>query len=860
MASRGPQGLSLKNRSAFVEFLSWTKYHNYFRRKTSRSRSLLNGYEIMGSVQTTCPSNTGSNYDLAEGVIVVGKQTRKQIRSGRSDFLVRARDGRNLLIIEVKEPGEPLDENTKEQGLSYARLLRKGGIAPFVILTNGTETQVVDSITGEIVSGQTIPLNHPSVLNGFRVGVEDIALRSRALQTLISISTENLLAFCMASVDYHIALLRSHDLFSGKKYIPQLYVERENELAEFHRKLEDKKHPVLLVTGKPQVGKTNFLCRQAEAALASGKPCLFYPAIAMEGGLLDELRDDFEWTLGDSNSTVQVARKLEAVLGASREFIVFVDGLNEAEAQIATSISENCRRLKGLNVSFVISFTNTSADRLLCDHRNNPNFIAEASGVAASAVPLIEISPENIQASANVIVIGKYSPAEMNSAYSLYKHEYHVEVHDHHIQTNDPFLLGLAMRLFEHKQLPNTLDEPELIRQGLEQKAKRAGRLDAGAVYAMLTALGRALLVKDRAVTCEEAQEIWRLPLSQSIPVELYEAALISRTKTQSGHTALTFYYERERDFVISHWVREWPKCLSSGEAQSEIASAAATRFGTDALRWFLTQPPYLNLLIRAADGFVRFSEPRARQLILCCINRVVSAGIEGDWIPKCMQAGLRDEENRVKIEAVKLLCLVSDQFEYEELAQHISGDPELISGLLNIDEEYPLVTGSVGELVLQALRSVHWHQAPEGGQSEITDVLRGLIRPTSSSSLISSAATALGFVAPEELLSCVCSSCCINPKQGTFWNWQEDSIEKDVFLGGIRTAGDALREYYYGSMCPGYINVLEDDPDMQAQEWERMSQLCTPVIRMFGPQECKSLLDILSALSSYKRCNDELR
>jgi type I site-specific restriction endonuclease len=67
----------------------------------------------------------------------------------RADVLVRHIDGRNLLIVEVKSPDEPLDNKAREQGISYARLLQDGGIAPFVVLTNGLKTRIFDTITGE---------------------------------------------------------------------------------------------------------------------------------------------------------------------------------------------------------------------------------------------------------------------------------------------------------------------------------------------------------------------------------------------------------------------------------------------------------------------------------------------------------------------------------------------------------------------------------------------------------------------------------------------------------------------------------------------------------------------------------------
>jgi hypothetical protein len=199
----------------------------------------------------------------------------------------------------------------------------------------------------------------------------------------------------------------------------------------------------------------------------------------------------------------------------------------------------------------------------------------------------------------------------------------------------------------------------------------------------------------------------------------------------------------------------------------------------------------------------------------------------------------------------------MTEEYDDETLADLISEDRELIAGLLSLDEEYPLESGSAGQVVLRALRSAHWNLAPEGGPSEITATLRSFINPAMSPALISAAATALGYVEPVEFLRCVCTTLCLNPDQRMLWNHEGDEIDKRLLSNGIATAGNALREYYFGNMCPGYMNVLEDNPEEQAAEWERMSQLFTPIIRIFGAQECSSLLVVLSALSDHKRAEE---
>lgn len=75
----------------------------------------------------------------------------------RVDVLVRASDGRNLMVIEVKAPEHDLTSDDRNQAISYARVL-EGNIAPFAVLTNGRETQVYDVLTAQPIRGEA---THP---------------------------------------------------------------------------------------------------------------------------------------------------------------------------------------------------------------------------------------------------------------------------------------------------------------------------------------------------------------------------------------------------------------------------------------------------------------------------------------------------------------------------------------------------------------------------------------------------------------------------------------------------------------------------------------------------------------------------
>jgi type I site-specific restriction endonuclease len=221
------------------------------------------------------------NIQLGRGVYSLGTNTGAAVtdRHGRSDYLVRAGDGRNLFIVETKAAGEPIDDASRKQAISYARLLEDGGIAPFVILTNGRQTEIIDSISGVLVGGDSIPLTHPHGAAGFRISVDDFTCRAEALEHLISVSPENLLVFCRAQVRERMTRLRNDDLKSGFKYIPSLYVERERERERLLELISERQQCVL-VLGPPQVGKTNFTCHFVEEQLSSVRHVCSIPQLA----------------------------------------------------------------------------------------------------------------------------------------------------------------------------------------------------------------------------------------------------------------------------------------------------------------------------------------------------------------------------------------------------------------------------------------------------------------------------------------------------------------------------------------------------------------------------------------------------
>jgi Type I restriction enzyme R protein N terminus (HSDR_N) len=446
----------------------------------------------------------------------------------RADVLVR-RGQTNLMIVEVKAPDEAVDHAARDQGISYARLLPQ--IAPFVVVTNGKTTAVFDSITREELSGGMIPADHPGLRGGFRLSINELQLRTEALEMFVSLSTENLLVFCAKQLEFRMRRLRDTNPASGKKYIPSLYVDRKKPRESIEKLLDVDHVRAVAVVGRPQVGKTNFLCRFAEERVHAGCPVLFYPAISLTSGLLQEIAEDFGWFLGDQNPVALLTSNLGKILRRTgSRLALIIDGWNEADIKVARIIDRECERVCSGNgsIQLVVSFTHSAAKKLLV-HAGNPSYLAEAAGIGLHGFEIIESDPAAAarQSGWSAVVIDPYDQFEQKEAYQILRQHFNVTVPDSHRRTTDPYLLGIAMRHFAGRSLPDSMDEPELLCAWLEARIARSVS-DNFDIRAALTGLGAAMIADGSPLPERKAKQCWGLAALAPVPPALSELALLA--------------------------------------------------------------------------------------------------------------------------------------------------------------------------------------------------------------------------------------------------------------------------------------------------------------------------------------------
>ena len=800
-----------------------------------------------------------------------GTSHRESVRP-RADVLVR-RLNKNLMIIEVKAPDEPLDDDARDQGISYARLLPD--IAPFVVLTNGRETRIFDSVTRKELHGQSIPATHPHARAGFRVSLDDLQLRSEALELFLSLSPENLLIFCQTQASFRMARLRGDDPESGKKYIPPLYVGRASAEKRLLALLEEPASRVVAVVGRPQVGKTNFICHLVEQQIACGQPCLFYPAISLENGLLQELHADFGWLHHDASPSVPVlVDKLRRVLTrAQTTLILFIDGWNEADVDVARRIDQECERLACHEIRIVVSFTNMSAQRLL-SFAGNPSFIQEGTGIGPGGAQLIESDPlaAGKHKRWRVVSLDCFSDGERAIAYETYARHFSVTVPPSHVQTSDPYLLAVAMRHYRSGTLPMVLDEPQLLERWLCERINRACEHTILDIRASVTELGRAMVENEPPLDERTVKIRWGLPVAYSIPPSLFDAAILSLSNVPGMGPAIDFYNARDRSFVIACWAGQWPSALGpSGETLLE--TALKTEAGREGLTWFF-QLRQTQLELLPVSGPPRhFANPQLRRLFLRVLasqswqdvdrerrhtriveentRRIVDeGGVPRQWhlahtrpehtlAPACGENALRsyamnvartDPDILVRIEAFVLVAaLTNDENKLAALAPDDTDLDDLVLRILQVHQEYPLSIDSPGAVLLKALRRIHGedYDAADEHDSQITDVLSRVAKNERSARTREAAVACLGYLIPNSFLS------------GLGQRPEEWSERADCGLG-IANALSRLEDEFFGDdecsmWChgPSYLEDLASDPRRAAKVYEKLFRQLAPIMRL---------------------------
>lgn len=515
---------------------------------------------------------------------------------GRLDILCKRNDV-NMFLIEVKRSGSKLTDDDREQGINYARNLDQ--IPPFVVVTNGQETKVYDTITkNELTNASNIGDESNYFKNGFRLATEqDIKIRYDALKKFIGYSPENLHYFCSVQQSDRMLTLKGDVNELDKKYIPSLYVNRRNIFEEFKKFLGDPNACCFAIVGESGAGKTNIICALAESNQEENLS-LFFNAPDLAKGIWTGISDDFNWQFSAEKSEIQLIKDLEGLLSKTNQYIcIFVDAMDEATESFALELDDFIAKVSKKRFKIIITCKDTEWGRFL-KRLGNPTFLSQNIYKASDHYEACnEKTKESVDKQPGIL-LKAFNEDELREAEQKYREIYHFRGNLSGPLRNQcrlPFMLRVVAEVYQdsNTDLPYDVNHIHLLKKYLEKKLEK---MESYKALRFLECIGGIFLEENitdstwHEFSGKTSEEIIRsklgIPLSEDIYTPLFSHGILTRSRDKLGREYVGFYYSEVRDFIIAiHCLKL--DTLSDDALKNILPSLFRTSTGQSAAYWY---------------------------------------------------------------------------------------------------------------------------------------------------------------------------------------------------------------------------------------------------------------------------------
>lgn len=769
----------------------------------------------------------------------IGKQTKTFYP--RADVLIKSDCGINLLVVEVKEPSHRLNEDDIDQAISYARIC-KDGIIPFTILTNGRDTKIFDSVTKELINGVSIPLNHPYIKAGYKPTGDGIKARMEAYEYLITFSEENLLTFCEGQVQDRMKLLKGDNIYGGKKYIPQLTIERSDANKELRNKCFKYKKQLLLVVGLPQQGKTCFMCHTVEQLLKEGYPCLFYPAISLNDGLLNSIQEDFEWCFGESMTSSQwIARLNKIGVNQNKQIFIFIDGWNEM-AEKALEINQECRRLSLSNISIVLSATTPSLQRLLTDNASNSTYVADEINVELPLLRKLVTKPLKNTSKIGIIQVGKYNEAEIFKAKQIYTKEYEIKSIPDNNLFSDPFYLRISCEHFSKSEIPENITKTELIYKSLVNKGARSG-IGEFELMKKLGDLAKVFFKENRPSKLSNFSHLFE---DESKLTQWRESGILSVFHI-NNEIYLDFYYTHDLDYSVGSLYKKWSDLNINEMVLNELQSSIHNEVGESALLWFLSCPENYDILEKIFENinFELSANIAVRKILADSIIRQIQLNkiINFKWLKGYIEIIVNiAQESKIKFE--DLPDLIYSYLASINIEEENDDFKYWMRLLLKYDDSIDEI-GVENSLINEIYEGELYPYSVDGTVHDNTLFEEFMFDKDSNIARRSFAVFA--YSSPYIFLE-------------NFVYYKNEIIKskldfQEILKDGCKEITQRLSDNYYGGMCKGWLLESEKGDQDVKNEFLKMNSLLPEIISVFPNFTFSN--DLLEILEDLKEIGD---
>lgn len=533
-------------------------------------------------------------------------RTQKSIQ-GRSDILCKI-NGKNLFIIELKNDSLSISQDDIEQGISYAKLLTEN-IAPFVIITSGKETKIFETISKKELTGTNISEQSSFWQNGCTLSMdEDLQIRYAALKHFISFSGENLKIFCEFQVKDRMGPIigKSDDLNS--KFVEELYLQRY-DLNDTYQKFINSGAPVFGLVGEAGVGKTNSMCSLALSSLENNF-VFFYNGALLNKSPIEYISQDLNLFFSGKSDNEIVLRKLNE-LGSflKKKILIFIDAIDECpDSNMVYELSEIAFSLgKFSNVKICISCKQNSWDRFL-KVRDIKNHLYTELLKFHDNMSVVGNNPG--------FLLSKFNDNELADIVTSYRHSFgfkgliSVSVEN---ELRNGFFLRIFSEVYRQRQIPDKIDDKELIRIYLEQSLEKT-QTGVQSGLRMLAQIGQTFIqqkytewaeFKDEGVRIDDVLDELHFSFDQSLPEELFSRNILIRSNNDDSYN-VSFYYSKIRDYIICYHSFKLDK-LDDNEFYNLLETFFQNHIGQSAIYFYLENSKQSHL-----NSYERFKKDKA--------------------------------------------------------------------------------------------------------------------------------------------------------------------------------------------------------------------------------------------------------
>ena len=364
-------------------------------------------------------------------------------------------------------------------------------IPPFVLVTNGKNTIIVDSITKALLTGTQISSQSNFWANGCRLDVDhDLSVRYQALRHFISISPTNMRSFSIKQID-RMGTIVGAGGNKDAKYNFDTHVTRKALESEFKEFLLSD-FPVFAILGDSGVGKTSSLCHLCFEA-SNSELALFYNAALLGHPLLEAIAGDLN--LFFSGTTVQdkvLSVLTDIAMSSGKQVVMFVDAIDENSMQhFRYELSELALRLKSIkNVKLCIS----------CKLNLWPLFLS-INGNETYLKPSVFVPTITIAKSDNLpgFVLSRFSDSELDDAILNIRHFFGLKgdiTPELREELRHGFFLQVVSQVYFEKVLPAHIIDKELLESYLRLKLSGISPDRRGRVLKILVTTAKLMLEK----------------------------------------------------------------------------------------------------------------------------------------------------------------------------------------------------------------------------------------------------------------------------------------------------------------------------------------------------------------------------